>query len=143
MTTPSGPWLPIPSPIRRLFTSFPLQTFSPAPLPSSCPQPTNSPRLVIYSNSPTDLPSWDAQSLKWQVFAPSSTSPFWLIRRPRHFCVSVGRNVMLCRDQSTQVHQVNYLSSSFRRQKLSPSTNSIISSSHNLKSLPIQGQRSS
>lgn len=71
MTTPARPWLPIPSPIRRLFTSFPLQTFPPAPLPSSCPQPSDVPRLFIHASSPADLPSWDAQSLKWQVIVLS------------------------------------------------------------------------
>ena len=64
------PWLPIPSPVRRLFTSFPLQTFPPSSLPSSCPNPTEQvPRLFIYANNSLDvnIPSWDAQCLKWQV----------------------------------------------------------------------------
>jgi hypothetical protein len=66
MTTSPRPWLPIPSPIRRLFTSFPLQTFPPAPLPSSSPPPTSLPRLYVLTADPLG-PSWDAESLKWQV----------------------------------------------------------------------------
>ena len=72
MTAPPRPWLPIPSPIRRLFTSFPLQTFPPAPLPSSCPPPTTLPRLYILTTDPLG-PSWDAECLKWQV-NPRTTS---------------------------------------------------------------------
>jgi hypothetical protein len=67
MSTPR-PWLPMPSPIRRLFTAFPLQTFPPAPLPSSCPAPVTVPRLYIHAiTSDPHIPSWDAECLKWQV----------------------------------------------------------------------------
>jgi hypothetical protein len=68
MAAPPRPWLPMPSPIRRLFTAFPLKTFPPSPLPSSCPPPVAVPRLYIHSDTINPLlPSWDAECLKWQV----------------------------------------------------------------------------
>jgi len=68
MSTPR-PRIPVPSPIRRLFNAFPLQTFPSTPLPSSCPAPVNVPRLFIHSaTSDSANPSWDAECLKWQTF---------------------------------------------------------------------------
>lgn len=104
MSTPR-PWLPMPSPIRRLFTAFPLITFPSSPLPSSCPSPVNVPRLYIYSTSSDQtFPSWDAESLKWQVSSKGKK----IFTNCRHFSAWNGKNALLYQAQGILVLPVNY-----------------------------------
>lgn len=102
-------WIPMPPPIRRLFTAFPLQTYPAADLPSSCPPPVTYPRLCVHGSSDSSYPTWDAECLKWQVHLLISCLLYAMLVSDgrRSFDLS-GRNVNLCPRRTIVVLLANY-----------------------------------